>query len=101
MKINPVYSYTNFKTPQRGRVKEAGFAASSSMTGGKTDTITLSPEFMQQKGVGSVANSVVQELNQPTDSSRLESIRAAVLDKTYYVSSDELTDSILNRALGR
>lgn len=101
MKINPVYSYAKFNTPQRGRIKEAGKTASSSVTGGKTDTITLSPEFLQQKGVGSISHSVVQELNQPTESSRLESIRAAVLDKTYYVSSDELTDSILNRAFGR
>lgn len=94
MKINPISSYNTYKSSYKRTVQRA---ASLTQAEGavKTDTISFSPEAVEQREISQTAGSILRDMNRPESTSRLLALQKAVENGTYRVSADELADAIL------
>jgi flagellar biosynthesis anti-sigma factor FlgM len=98
MKINPASVYGVYKpteTPDGGaRVKNGTSASVPAVE--KQDTIQISSQGKAQQEIGRIVSEIMDEVSQNAGAERLESLKAAIADGSYHVSSDDLADAILN-----
>lgn len=63
----------------------------------KTDSFSLSSEASMFRECGKVIRGAVAEITSSADADRIESLRSRVASGSYYVSSEQIADSILER----
>lgn len=99
MNVNPLSSYNAYAASVR-KTGRSAMPAKGPAAESKGDTIAIDVEAVSQKEISRISKGVAQEVRRPTDPARLESIRQAVADNSYYVESDKLAEAILSRAAG-
>lgn len=77
-----------FKNPASIKVKE------------NTDKISISSEGALKSDTEMLTRSIAASIDRPTESDKLNSIRAAVENGTYYVPTDDLVNSLYSRWMG-
>lgn len=102
MKVNssPGFSkYQNYMSSiknsdsQPGKLQSEGLAR---VTGGKTDTVTLSGDAAVRAETNRVVGAAVAEAENLGSAERIAALREKVQSGEYYVSTDDLASAILN-----
>lgn len=103
MKVNPAIMHNLYKV---GGVKTGTViperlepASTEKIAAEKQDTITISTKGSFQRVLEKNLKQVMGTMEQPGYEARVQEIRAAVEDQSYYVPSEMLADSILNRMI--
>lgn len=103
MNINPASVYSAYKA---GGVKAAEATAASARVEAtpkgtaantNTDTVSLSSKAAQRLEAKQIASSIANQIEPPSDPARVEEIRKAVENNTYFVPTDRLATAILSR----
>lgn len=97
MNINSAGAYGIYK--KNTVLPDSSKAARAAKAGAeKTDTVSISRTASQHKEAAKLSGEIAKSVMEPTSEARLESLREAVKNDTYSVSSDNLADAILGRA---
>lgn len=65
-----------------------------------TDQVQISAEGARKAGIQQITDTIVSEIHEPASAEKLESLRDAVQNKTYHVSTPDLVDAIIKRWFG-
>ncbi len=100
MKINPLAYQVGKPGSVRPSKALSESAGKSSEKTKNTDQISISSQGAQMAEVEQLSKAVISEIEQPTSQEKLDSIKAAVKENSYHVSTSELADVILQRWIG-
>lgn len=62
-----------------------------------TDRFLISPEAARQREVEQLTSSIMSQIREPASPQRLDSLRAAVQNKTYSIPTGDLVDAMMQR----
>lgn len=62
-----------------------------------TDRFRISPEAARQREVEQLTSSIMSEIREPASAQRLDSLRAAVQNKTYSIPTGDLVDAVMKQ----
>lgn len=103
MKINPFGNIGQIgpkNVSEIGRTKP-GFAECEVKSANRTDEIKISAAGAFKSEVEAMAKVVTASIEGPTRAEKLAQIEQRVKAGTYYVSTEELTDALMERWIGR
>lgn len=102
MNINPAAAYGLYKANSVKSVEaeSAPVKVEAAPKNENTDTISISTEATQRLEAGRIARSIASQLEPPSDPAKIQAIREAVEDGTYFVPTDKLASAILSRWAG-
>lgn len=99
MNINPaamrnIYKANSISENSAGLKGEAAAAGVSGLE--KQDTVSISSEALNQQEIRKMVGGIMGDIKKLDSQSRLEKIRSAIENHTYFVSTGDLADAILN-----
>ena len=106
MKINPAAAYGIYKANSNTQRHDSdtSFAGQLESLSAKkaehTDQVSISAEGARQMEAERATRSIMSSIDSPTPPQKLEELRAAVQNKTYYVSTGDLVDAVMQRWFG-
>ena len=62
-----------------------------------TDQFRISPEAARQREVEQLTGSIMAQIREPASPQRLDSLRAAVQNKTYNIPTGDLVDAVMKQ----
>ena len=100
MKINPAAAFHAYKkindyTPHSRHAESGPEEAAQKIE--NTDQIQISAAGARKIEGENFTRTVVSELHKPASPERLESLRSAIENKSYYVATDDLVSAIMRR----
>lgn len=101
MNINPITMRNIYKANAAAGASEARVEAQTSVSAGseKMDTVSISAAATAQRDVARVTKGIMGDIEKLNDPARVEEIKTRVQNHTYFVSTDELADTILGWAV--
>ncbi|MDK2812945.1 MAG: hypothetical protein PWQ08_200 [Clostridiales bacterium] len=108
MKINPAAAFNAYnKTVEKVSSNQSSAAVHPAETtqaraaaAEHTDQVQISAEGARKAGIQQITDAIVSEIHEPASAEKLESLRDAVQNKTYRVSTSNLVDAIMKRWFG-
>ena len=108
MKINPAAAFNAYnKTVEKISSAQSSAAAHPAENASAraastehTDQVQISAEGARKAGIQQITDTIVSEIHEPASAEKLESLRDAVQNKTYHVSTPDLVDAIIKRWFG-
>lgn len=97
MNINPTSAFGFYKLNSAKTAKPSAARAKEGKA--NQDTISISPDASLQRELDEAVKLTAREM-QGVDAGRLNGIREAVENGSYYVPTDKLADAILEHAFG-
>lgn len=101
MKISPTAAYQAYN-----RIGERSYAAPRRLDYQteeavqrveNTDRFRISPEAARQREVEQLTGSIMAQIREPASPQRLDSLRAAVQNKTYNIPTGDLVDAVMKQ----
>ena len=101
MKINPSGAYQAYN-----KISKRSYAASRrqdyqaedpAQKTENTDRFRISPEAARQREVEQLTSSIMSQIREPASPQRLDSLRAAVQNKTYNIPTGDLVDAVMKQ----
>ena len=108
MKINPAAAFNAYnKTVEKIASSQSSAtahpienASARAASTEHTDQVQISAEGARKAGIQQITDTIVSEIHEPASAEKLESLRDAVQNKTYHVSTPDLVDAIIKRWFG-
>lgn len=101
MKISPTTAYKAYnkisERPYARSRRQDSQAEGQAQRAENTDSIRISPEAARQREVEQLTNSIMSQIREPASPQRLDSLRAAVQNKTYNVPTGDLVDAVMKQ----
>lgn len=102
MKINSSTAYGIYKANTKKPETDNSFQNAMSSLGKKqhTDKISISSEGARQLEIDKVSKSILDEIQTPAPTEKLEQLKAAVQNGSYHIATGDLADALMQRWLG-
>lgn len=101
MRINPSAAYQAYnkigKRPYDASRRSDYQGEEAAQKTENTDSFRISPEAARQREVEQLTSSIMSEIREPASAQRLDNLRAAVQNKTYSVSTNDLVDAVMKQ----
>jgi len=103
MKLNPTAAYHAYNKiaehPARTYRRPEAFSEHLVQKTENTDQIQISPEGTRKMAAEQLSRTIMTQIRESSSPQRLESLRNAVQQGSYYVPTSELVDAVMRQCL--